>query len=266
MTDQELVDALEHVWSSTLSVGGALSEADWSMPTDCPGWTAKDVVAHLIGIESTIQGQATPDVEVPDSDHVRGEVARMNEAWVESMRSMTGSAVLERFERVSGDRLAELRALDAAGFAADAWTPVGPGTVRQLLPFRIFDSWVHEQDIRLAVGRPGALHGPGAEASLARCIDTMGYVIGKKVAPPDGTTVSFDLEPPMAARFAIGVDGGRARRLTELPSAPTVRIGATGETFVRLACGRLDPDAADVMRDGDTALGAAVVANLNFLF
>lgn len=266
MTDEELVDALDDVWSSTAAVGTALTEAEWDAPTDCPGWTVKDVVAHVIGIEETIQGHATPAVDVPDYAHVHGDVARMNETWVESMRRLAGAEVLERFTRVTAERLAVLRATDTAGFGAETWTPRGPGTVRDQLGFRIFDSWVHEQDIRLAVGRPGGFEGPGASATLRRCIDTMGYVVGKKVAPPDGTTVVFELDAPLPARFAVGVDGGRATSLDALPSVPSVRIATTGETFVRLACGRTSPAAAEVTTGGDAALGAAVLANLNFLF
>ena len=266
MTDQELVEALADVWGSTAAVGAELSEPEWKAATDCPGWTAQDVLAHVIGIEEMILGHPVPELDLPASEHVRNEVALGNEQWVESMRTLAGADVLHRFSAVTAERLAELRRLDDAGFGADSWTPRGPGTVRDLLAFRIFDSWVHEQDIRLAVDRPGGLDGPGAAVTLERCVSTMGYAIGKKVAPPEGTTVVFDLEPPLPARFALGTEGGRAMPLDEVPGSPTVRLSTTGETFVRLACGRTSPEHATLVIDGDPALGARVAANLNFLF
>jgi len=266
VTDQELVDALDEVWGSTAAVGAELSEAEWNSPTDCPGWTAQDVLAHVIGIEETILGHPAPEVDVPDSEHLKNDFARSNEVWVESMRTSAGADVLARFSTVTGERLAGLRALDATGFDADSWTPAGRGTVRDLLPFRIFDSWVHEQDIRRAVEHPGGLDGIGASLALDRCVSTMGYVVGKKVAPPEGTTLVFDLGPPLPARFGLVIEAGRAVPLDAMPGTPTVTIGTTGETFVRLACGRIGPARADLTIDGDPALGAAVVANLNFLF
>ncbi len=55
-----------------------------------------------------------------------------------------------------------------------------------------------------------------------------------------------------------------------MPAEATVRIATDGETFTRLACGRLDPgavlDTGVVQFDGDEALGRRVVEELNFLF
>src|SRR3989442_438941 len=81
------------------------------------------------------------------------------------------------------------RGLDGAGFAADSVTAMGPGTVADLLGFRIFDSWVHEQDMRRAVDRPGDLDSPAAAHSLGMMVGVLPYVVGKKVGAPDGSTV-----------------------------------------------------------------------------
>ncbi len=270
MTDAELVAALDSVWSSTSAVGRELDERAWKQPTDCPGWSVQDVLAHVIGIEETILGRPAPEVDVPDAPHLTNPISVANEIWVESLRSLSGAEVLERFREVTGLRLAALRSLDEAGFGAESWTPTGPGTVRDLLPFRTFDSWVHEQDIRLAVARPGGLDGPGAEAGYARCSTTMPYVIGKKVKPPDGTVVAFVLRDPIGRPFAVGIEGGRGVLLDAIPDQPTVTIATTGEEFVRLACGRRDPLAAmadgSVTVAGDQELGRRVIDELNFLF
>ena len=120
--------------------------------------------------------------------------------------------------------MASLRALDEAGFGADSWTPMGPGTVRDLLGFRVFDAWVHEQDMRRAVGDPGDLESAAAEEALTMMFDAMPYVVGKKVGAPDGCTVVFLLTGPLARAVSIGVVDGRARRLDDRPEVPTVEI------------------------------------------
>jgi uncharacterized protein (TIGR03083 family) len=178
--------------------------------------------------------------------------------------------VLSEFREVTGARLVVLGGYDAAAFGAESWTPVGPGTVRDLLPFRVFDSWVHEQDMRRALGKPGGLGGGAAEESMRRITGTAGYVVGKKAAAPDGSTVVIELEAPLAQTLAIEVVDGRARALDAVPDAPTVRITTDGETYARLACGRGDPAAAraagSVRVEGDAVLGARIVDELNFLF
>jgi uncharacterized protein (TIGR03083 family) len=271
MNDEELVDALDEVWSSIDGVCAPLSQAQWNALTECPGWTVQDTIAHIIGIEAMSLGMPTPELDPPDAPHIKNDVGHMNEIWVESLRALDGAAVLDRFRDVTGQRLAGLRTLDADGFAGESWTPVGPGTVRDLLPFRIFDSWVHEQDIRRALGTPGRLAGPAADASIERVIGAMPYVIGKQVKPPDGTTVVFDLGGAGGPRtVAVGVKGGRGKMLETAPGAPTVKIATTLELFTRLGCGRVDGTAAladgAVTLSGDDTLGRTVVEHMNFMF
>jgi len=269
-TDQELVEQLDQVWGSIGALGAALSEPEWKTPTEVPGWTVQDNLVHILALEWMGLGRPAPDHEIPNGlPHVKNDFGRLNEVFVDSRRDRTGEEALTEFRSVTADRLAQLRAFGPDDFGADSFTPVGPGTIRDLLPFRVFDSWVHEQDMRRAVGRPGNLDSPVADAAFGRVVASMPFVVGKKAQAPQGSTVCFDLGPPLAHRFAIRTDG-RAQLLDVIPTDVTVRIATDGETFVRLACGRLDPETvlADgaVDLDGDDAVGRRVVEALNFLF
>jgi uncharacterized protein (TIGR03083 family) len=250
-------------------LGGTLSEAEWKTPTDVPGWTVQDNLTHVTALEWMLLGRPAPDYPVPDDvPHVKNDVGRTNERFVGSRRGYTGAEALAEFQEVTAERLAQLRGFGPDDFGADSFTPVGPGTVRDLLPFRIFDAWVHEQDMRGAVDRPGHLDGPVADLAMGRLTGSLPFIVGKKVGPPDGTTVVVDLAPPLGGRYAVLVEG-RARLLDEPPAEPTVTIRTDGETFARLGCGRLDPAVAlagPVTIDGDRALGQRVVEALNILF
>ena len=268
-TDQQLVEHLDAVWSSIADLGRGLTETDWKTPTEVPGWTVQDNLVHVTAIEWRLLGRPDPDHEAPDLPHLKNEFGRVNERFVDSRRGHRGVECLAEFEDVTEARRAWLRAAGPDDFGAASWTPAGDGTVRDLLPFRIFDAWVHEQDMRRAVGRPGDLDSPVARLAMGRIVATLPFVVGKKVAPPDGTTVVVDLHDPLGGCHAVAVEG-RARRLDEVPAQPSVRIATDGETFARLACGRLEP--ADVLAgdtltvDGDTRLGTRLVEQLNFLF
>jgi uncharacterized protein (TIGR03083 family) len=268
-TDQELVDQLDHVWRSIGDVGASLSEEEWKTPTEVPGWTVQDNLVHVMALEWTGLGRPAPDHEIPDGlAHVKNDFGRFNEVFVDSRRGLRGEEALAEFRAVTADRLAQLRSFGPDDFGAASFTPVGPGTVRDLLPFRVFDSWVHEQDMRRAVGRAGDLTGLVADAAVDRVVGAMAFVVGKKAQAPQGSTVVFDLAPPIARRFAIRTEG-RARLLDDVPAEATVRIATDGETFIRLACGRRDP--ADVLAggavqfEGDETLGRQVVEQLNFV-
>jgi uncharacterized protein (TIGR03083 family) len=270
-TDAELIDMLREVWSSMTELGEQLGEGDWKTPTDVPGWTVQDNLVHITSMEWRMLGRPAPDHEVADGlPHVKNDIGRTNEVFVDSRRALNGAEALDEFREVTTARLAQLRAYGPDDFAADSWTPVGPGTVRDLLPFRVFDSWVHEQDMRRAVARPGDLDGAVAENALERIVASMGFIVGKRVAPPDGTTVHFGISGPFARTFTVAVSGGRARLVDELDGPPTATIATDGETFVRLTCGRVDPaealDSGRIHLGGDVALGRRVVDELNFLF
>ena len=270
-TDQELVDRLDEVWTSIDAVGAELDEAEWKRETECPGWTVQDQVAHLAHIEGRLLGRPDPEHAPPDDlPHVKNSFGKINEVFVDSRRSWPGADVLAEFHDVTRERVAGLRALSADDFGADSWTPMGPGTVRDLLPFRIFDAWVHEQDMRRAVGRPGDLDTAVAEQGLGMVTASMSFVVGKKVGPPEGSVVVFSLSGPLARDVAVGIVDGRGRLLDAAPTDPTVTLRMSTETYARLGCGRLDPAVTaangDVSFEGDAALGQRVVDQMNYLF
>ena len=149
---------------------------------------------------------------------------------------------------------------------------MGPGTVRTMLPFRIFDCWVHEQDMRRALSRPGDLDTAVAEFAYGMMRQALGFIVGKKAGAADGAVVVFALDGPLAHELTVAVVEGRARLVDSAPAgaAATVTVRTDTETFARLLNGRLDPleqlAAGTVALDGDEGLGRRVLAEINYLF
>ena len=176
MSDQEIVDKLERVWGSIAALCEPFSEREWKLATDCPKWSVQDHVAHVVGTESRLAGRPVPDHTPQDMAHVHNDIGRGNEIWVDFLRSRAGAEVLAAFREVTAARLQRLRGMSADDFSEPTQTPVGPGTVRDFMVIRIFDCWVHEQDVRRAVGpprprgRPGgsAFHGPHGQGDALR--------------------------------------------------------------------------------------------------
>ena len=124
-------------------------------------------------------------------------------------------------------------------------TPIGPGTLRDLLNIRVFDAWVHEQDIRRAVEHPGHLTGPVAEHAVDRVAMAIPYVVGRKVKPADGTTAVFTMPRATGPSIAVRMEGGRANALHDIPAAAhSAALHMDAETFTCLGCGRWEPAAA----------------------
>jgi uncharacterized protein (TIGR03083 family) len=269
MSDQDIVDKLERVWTSIGGLCASFSETEWKMPTDCPKWSVQDHVAHIIGMESRFLGRQAPQHTPQDMQHVKNDIGKFNEVWVDSRRSWPGARVLAEFQEVTGERLRVLRAMSAADFSQPTQTPIGPGTVRDFMHIRIFDCWVHEQDIRRALGRPGHLAGPVAEHAVGRIAMALPFVVGKKAQAPDGVTVEFAVTGAAGRTLSIGVEGGRARVLDTPPANPTVRLTMDVETLNCLGCGRWDPghvlSTGKVQITGDQGLGETIVRQMNFM-
>jgi len=81
MSNQQVVDLMEHVWSSIDSLCSRITEAQWKTPTDCPGWSVQDQVSHLVGAESGILGNPRPDHTPGDTSYVKNDIGQSNEWW-----------------------------------------------------------------------------------------------------------------------------------------------------------------------------------------
>jgi uncharacterized protein (TIGR03083 family) len=198
---------------------------------------------------------------------VKNPIGEANEREVDARRPTPGPQVLAEFEDLVDLRLATLRSGDDAYFAQAQLTPTGPGSMLDFLEIRILDGWVHEQDIRRAVGRPGHVTGGPAEHTIGRLLPGVPMVVGKRAAAPDGATVVLQLTGPVERVVGIVVDGKRARFVEPVPGSPTVRLAMDSQTFLVLATGRQRAAnlPGDVTIDGDQALGQAIVDQLNVM-
>ena len=247
-----------------------LDDADWARPTPLPGWRVQDVVAHVIGTESMLLGDPAPEVDVTAADHVRNDIGRFNEVWVVSMADLAPAEVLAAFRARVARRRERAAATDDAAWSAEGFTPAGPDTYGRFMRIRVFDTWLHEQDVRDAVGRPGGDGGPAAELALDEMAAAMGFVVGKKGGAPPGSRVALELPTGPAARSILVEvptgEGAWAAVVDELPGPPTAVVRLPAGVFARLGGGRVDPATVghEVELEGDTELGERIVANLAY--
>ncbi len=268
---REATAALAETWGALAEVSYELSATEWALPTECPGWDVKDQLSHLIGIERSIMGESAPEWDGPLGAHVRNDVAAMNERWVAVRRPLPGAAVRAEFVEVTGTRLADLAARTEDEWAVVGWSPVGDVPYAVFMEVRVFDSWVHEQDARRALDRPGGSGNRASALSLDRVQGAMPFVVGKQAGCAEGTAVRFDVSGPGldARAFTIAVEGGRGRPVGDEVD-PAVTLSLSSIDFARLGCGRATAAqveaAAGVALAGDAAVGRRVLGAMNFMF
>jgi uncharacterized protein (TIGR03083 family) len=265
----DVLSGLFGTWDSLDVLLSGLSEQQWQTPTPLPGWCVHNVVAHIVGTESVLQGLSPPNADFDAStlEHVRNDVGAANEAWVRHLSTESGPALHKRFRSITADRRQRLNDMSVDDWNAPTPTPVGLESFGRFMRVRLFDCWMHEQDIRDGVGLPSSdteLSGPEARQSLDEIAATMGYVVGKLGKAPEGSRVAIELTGPMARTIRVAVDG-RAQVVDDFGgSGPTTTIRLDGLLFTRLAGGRTDnTDGVEV--SGDTAVGSRVIEHINFV-
>jgi uncharacterized protein (TIGR03083 family) len=184
----------------------SLDADEWQRPTRCEGWTVADVAAHVVGVltdvaNGVLEGLATP------------------EATARHLGDRKGRSAGEVADEL--DQSAKVGADILAAFDDTLWDMPAPGDYDGSLGSGIitlwYDTYVHADDIRVAVGRE-TVGGPGVVAA----IDHVAEQLAKQGWGP--ATLALDGMP----EFPVGSGDGP-------------RVTGDPHTFVLIATGRADP-------------------------
>ena len=260
MTDlARITGALDQSYGAIEKLCAVMSAAQWQAQSLCPDWTARGVVSHLASVEHMLVGWLPGSADdLPPFDRVA--------AFTQQAADLDDTAFAARVTEVFGQRRADLAALTEEDLSRPSWTPVGPAAYGSFMAVRVFDFWVHERDITTPLGLPTDDGDARADMALAEVERSLGYIVGKKVGLPDGSSIVFHLTGPLRRDLYVAVDG-RARVVGHIEH-PDVELSTDSLTFMQLACGRIDPQqrigAGLVSWTGNAELGDRAARNLRY--
>ncbi|MYW15771.1 maleylpyruvate isomerase family mycothiol-dependent enzyme [Streptomyces sp. SID2955] len=262
-TLQPYADAWTHSIEAISEMAQSLVEGEWNRRTPCPGWSVRDIVSHVIGMDCEMLGDPRPIHALPrDLFHVTTEHQRYMEMQVDVRRHHTAPEMTAELEYTVIRRNRQLR-----NESRDPGTLVrGPLsteiTLEQAYRARAFDVWVHEQDLRTALGRPGNLDSPGAHVTRDVLLEALPKVVAEHAQAPRSSAIVIDVHGPVEFLRTVRVDIQGRGTVEAVPAlGPAATLVLDWETYVRLACGRVTPEAvADrVKTEGDQNLAAAIL-------
>jgi uncharacterized protein (TIGR03083 family) len=253
-----LVEAMEQTWQSTLELAEALSPEDWARPTRCPGWDVHDQVAHIVSAEQLLGGGPLPP-EAPSAPHIRNEFGAHMERGVHALRGTPPEQLVADLRAVVQSRSAELAAHPPRTGDEILGIMGRPMPAERSLPIRVFDLWTHEQDIRVAVHRPGNESGPGAQVSQDIIVGEMPRLWAKEAGAKPGQTLLLRVTGELPLERAVVVDrDGRAALVGDAEgesasagAEPTSVIVIDWADLAARACGREGAQDRPVWVDGD---------------
>lgn len=212
-----------------------ITDGQWHLGTDLDGWDVSAVVAHVAHLEHLVAGGDHEPVDIGSPPHVKNVLGEYTEQGVVARRG-----------RARDELLAEIDAAKSVRASALATDPPDPDETAAgiygllgwsndtLLRNRIGDVWMHEQDLRRALGRPGNLDGEVGTAVINHYLRALGYALGKGAKAAVGQSARLDVGD-ITATVAIGEDGrGRPADVAD----PTTAIRLSREAYIVLAGGR----------------------------
>ena len=225
---------------------GDLAADEWQHPSRCEGWTVQDVVTHLI---STNHFWALSITQALAGDPTRflasfDPVASPAEL-VDSRRGTSPEETLAELRASNAAMRAAIDALDEATWDLIGEAPPGHVPLRLVADHALWDSWVHERDVALPLGRPPVED----EREILTCLRYaaglgQAFEVGRGAAR-GGTAVLEVLDPE--ARIVVSVDGEQVRvhdggapadaEVARLPGVPLL------EMLSRRDAGEPEPDA-----------------------
>ena len=256
----DLVAALDELWTTTTELLQSLEPDEWTLPTPCEEWDVRQLAAHVAGGQSIFEDMDRPESpEAWSTDKVG--VHAFTAEQVAARQDWTPARVLDELSAGTGAQLARLRALHADGWAAPSDGPPGVTTVRALAQNRLLDGYIHLIDLRVALDRPLALE--GEPIALQQCVDQAmeftGWGAVKRAGLTDDCRIRLELSDPCGVVVDLVVEAVRGR-LEEPRDDTTDRVVGTAPAYLFAAMAR--PEWTDRV-GGISAVGRAALQLLD---
>ena len=243
MTDAALND-LTALWHTAVSdfhaLADQISDDQWHQPTDLAGWDVAAIVAHVAHLEHVVAGGSHEVVDIGTPDHVKNLMGEYTEQGVVARRGRARDELVDEIAQAQAARSGLLATSppDPDAPAPDVFGLLG-WTNETLLRNRIGDIWMHEQDLRRTLGRPGNLDGAVGTFVIKHYLGSLGYALGKGAKAAIGQSARVDIGT-ISAAAVVGEDG---RGRLAVVADPTTTIALSREGYILLAGGRRSADA-----------------------
>lgn len=256
-----LAELFNEIMQKIHADASALNSDQLDLPTSCQGWSVRDQVAHIVGLEQSMSGSPEPTVELPDYNYVNGDLGTYMERQIEARRGLPFAAVMDEFAGLLPRRLAQVEALAAKPEEQIANPLGGTGTFTSVMPIRVLDLFAHSLDICHAIGAEPTTEGPVADHVLGIVFNVWKAALPHRVGQPVVLDVATTGPSPDNVRIRL-----TKADLDPKVTDPTVRINADRDTVFRLAMGRGNPIEvlSQAQQSGHTEVLDAVAPHLAF--
>jgi uncharacterized protein (TIGR03083 family) len=184
----------------------SLEPDGWNAPTACEGWSVHDLALHLVAVDLAVLSRLRDEYEgayiYPSGDLVAALDAH-NEAWVQAARRLSPTVTSELLDLLAPLTQAFFESVPADAEVEDvSWAGLDPAPHWLSVGREFTERWIHQQQIRDAVGRPG-LNGPRFVAPVLALLLRAVVPAYKDVPADPDTTVAISIGGLAGGNWAL---------------------------------------------------------------
>ena len=251
-----------------------LEPADWLKPTACALWSVKDIVAHLLDtcVRRLSFGRdrldPTPTGPITSYADLIAYLNQLNAEWVGAMRRVSAPTLMGLLDLAEPQLHAYLASLDLdapASFGV-AWA----GEERSLNWFDLgreyTERWLHQQQIREALGAPGLNARRWLHPTLDIFVRALPFTYAPVEAQP-GTAVRLEITGDAGGVWTLARGPSRWELFTGSVASPSADVTMDQEVAWKLFSKGLRPERAsrEVLIKGEQRLGRQMLGALGIM-
>ncbi|MFF3762777.1 maleylpyruvate isomerase family mycothiol-dependent enzyme [Streptomyces sp. NPDC001922] len=248
-----------------------LEPADWRNEA-VPGWTVRDLVAHLLG---DFYGRLSRDrdghqdgVAFAPGETLEAFIHRINQEWVEAYRRVSAAALTDTLDLVGGQvvRLFETTDPENASLGV-SWAGVDPAPMWLDSARDFTEFWTHRQQIRHATGQDT----DPSPRFLSVVLDTFMRALPhtlRNTSAPSGTQIQVHVGGPAGGTWTATAIDGRWSLAEPGTGRPVTRVSLDAPTAWRLCTRGISPAVAfsRTRIDGDRQLAEAACQIVSIVY
>jgi uncharacterized protein (TIGR03083 family) len=266
-----LVDLFPGLHAELMALLRGLAPADWSRPTACALWSVKDIAAHLLdgSVRRLSFGRdglnPVPDMPISGYSDLVAYLNRLNAEWTAATRRLSPPLLIDLLDFTGRQVHAFFQSLDphAPALFPVAWAGENVSPNWFDIGREYTERWLHQQQIREAVGAPGLTARRWLHPTLDIFVRALPFAY-RGVEAASGTSI----------RIEIGGEAGGVWTLVRLSQDWRLFVGSNAqadakvtldqETAWKLFSKGLDPDSRErrVEIQGERRLGQPVLGSL----
>ncbi|HZB32562.1 MAG TPA: maleylpyruvate isomerase family mycothiol-dependent enzyme [Streptosporangiaceae bacterium] len=248
-----------------------LDPRDWDQPTGCPGWSVKDIAAHVLGDHIgrlSIHRDGYQVLHPRDGEPFPTFLDRINDEWVRAARRISPSMLIELLS-ISGTQIVEFWQtvdMDALGGPV-RWAGPEPQPHWLDVAREYTEYWTHHQQICDATGRTGLTDPRYLGPVIDTFLRALPYTL-RDITTPEGTTLHVIVTGPGGGDWTCTRGPDRWRLNHQPHPRPAATLELDADTTWRLCTRGVTPDqAADRARiAGDQHLATAALQIVSIIW